>query len=471
MGLRNDAPPCLLKNNQRGISRSEEVPTLIVEESPAAESASKVVDWTFRGVIIIALSIVVYATFAGRLFQPLFQAAKAAHWSRLIVRPSLLWGIMGIILLTFRTIAWFRYRPFSPAGMADSPPLTVIIPAYNEGSMVKKSIDSVAAALYPHDRLEIFVVDDGSRDDTWFHIQAAAKDHRDLVTPLKFPVNRGKRAALEAGFRQARGEIVVTIDSDSVIERDTLLAMVGPFRDPKVGAVAGKVIAYNRNQGLIPRMLQVRYVLSFDFLRAVQSSYGTVYCCPGALAGYRRSAVNEVLDRWMEQTFLGRRCTYGEDRALTNYILERGYNTVYQRTAVVRTVVPWTYKKLCKMYLRWDRSYVREEIRFTRIVWKRPPKALVVALLDKLVTNLRYPIGYVSLGLLVVLSVHDPMTSIRFLFAMGLMSFLNMFYYLQREPSWDFLYGIFYAYFSFFTLFWVFPYAALTVRSRSWMTR
>jgi hyaluronan synthase len=329
----------------------------------------------------------------------------------------------------------------------------------------------VAAAFYPHDRLEIFVVDDGSRDNTWLHIQAATKNYPDIVTPLKFPVNRGKRAALEAGFRRARGNIVVTIDSDSVIGRDTLLAMVGPFSDSKVGAVAGKVIAYNRTQGIIPRMLHVRYVLSFDFLRAVQSSYGTVYCCPGALAGYRRSVVCEVLDQWMGQTFLGRQCTYGEDRALTNYILDRGYDTVYQRSAVVRTIVPWTYRKLCKMYLRWDRSYVREEIRLTRIIWKRPPHALAIALLDKLVTNLRYPIGYVSLGLLVILSFHDPMTIVRFLFAMGVMSFLNMVYYLLREKSWDFLYGIFYAYFSFFTLIWIFPYAVLTVRSKSWMTR
>jgi hyaluronan synthase len=319
--------------------------------------------------------------------------------------------------------------------------------------------------------LEIFVVDDGSRDNTWLHIQAAAKNYPNIVRPLKFRENRGKRAALEAGFRRARGDIVVTIDSDSVIGRDTLLAMAGPFRDPKVGAVAGKVIAYNREKGIIPKMLHVRYVLSFDFLRAVQSSYGTVYCCPGALAGYRRSVVCEVLDQWMKQTFLGSQCTYGEDRALTNYILDLGYNTVYQRSAVVRTIVPWTYKKLYKMYLRWDRSYVREEIRLMRIIWKRPPCALAIALLDKFVTNLRYPIGYVSLVLLAILSFHDPMTIVRFLFIMGMMSFLNIFYYLVREKSWDFLYGILYSYFSFFTLLWIFPYAVLTVRSKSWMTR
>jgi len=183
-------PKKLPINDQNGVSKSDFVPTLIVGKLPAAEPFPKIPDWIFKGAIIVMLSMVVYFTFAGRLFQPLFQAAKAAHWSKIIVRPSLLWGMMGIVLLTFRTIAWFRYRSFPSAGMADSPSLTVIIPAYNEGPMVRKSIDSVAAALYPRDRLEIFVVDDGSKDDTWLHIQAAAKNYPNLVTPLRFPANR-----------------------------------------------------------------------------------------------------------------------------------------------------------------------------------------------------------------------------------------------------------------------------------------
>src|SRR5512135_599687 len=205
-------PEKLPINNEDRIPEGDFVPRLIYGKPPVAEPIPKIPDWAFKAIIILMLAAVAYFTFAGRLFQPLFQAAKAAHWSKIIVRPSLLWGMMGMVLLTFRTIAWFRYRPFPSAGMADSPSLTVIIPAYNEGPMVRQSIDSVAAALYPHDRLEIFVVDDGSKDDTWLHIQAAARNYPGLVTPLRFPKNRGKRAALEAGFRRARGEIVVTID-------------------------------------------------------------------------------------------------------------------------------------------------------------------------------------------------------------------------------------------------------------------
>ena len=428
-------------------------------------------EWLLRCTIIIGLFALFYAGLSGRLFQPVLCASRTASWLRIIIRPSLLWGAMGFLLLAFRTFLWFRYRSFLPAGIEEAQSLTVIIPAYNEGAMVEKSIDSAASATYLRDRLEIIVIDDGSTDDTWQYIRHAARRYPGLVTPIRFPENRGKRAALEAGVRQAHGEIIVTIDSDSIIEPDALLAIAGPFRNPSIGAVAGKVVVYNRREGIIPRMLHVRYMLSFDFLRAAQSTYGTVYCCPGALSAYRASVVREVLDAWMHQTFLGEICTYGEDRSLTNFILSCGYDTVYQRSAVVHTAAPVAYAKLCKMYLRWDRSYVKEEIRFARIVWKRPLISRIIALLDVFITNLRYPVSYAVLIMLAVMTLDDPTTILRLFFAIGLMSLLNVFYYLRSERSWDFIYGVFYSYFSFFTLFWIFPYAVLTVRSRSWMTR
>jgi len=428
-------------------------------------------DWVFCGLMIAALFLIFYGSLAGSVFQPLIKTIQQADWSKALIRPSVLWGLLGSIFLAFRTILWFFYRPFPPATPEDAPSLTVIIPAYNEGPMVEKAIYSILAADYPRDRLEVFVIDDGSTDDTWTYIQAAAAEYPHIVTPLRFQKNRGKRAALEKGFRRARGEIVLTVDSDSVIERGTLVALAGPFRNRKVGAVAGKVLVYNQSQGIIPKMLQVRYVLSFDFLRAVQSTYGTVYCCPGALAAYRTSVVRQVLDAWVNQRFLGERCTFGEDRALTNYILDLGYDSVYQRTGIVHTVVPWTYQKLYRMYLRWDRSYVRETIRFARILWKRPLWPRLISLIDLVITNARYPVTWVSLALLVALSITDPTTIVRLLCVIGFFSLLNMIYYLYTERSWLFLYGILYAYFAFFTLFWIFPYALVTVRSRTWGTR
>jgi hyaluronan synthase len=385
--------------------------------------------------------------------------------------PWIVWAALAVLLLFFRTVLWLRYRPAPPKAARDAPGLTVIIPAYNEGAMVRQSIESVAGADYPRERLRIIVVDDGSSDDTWEHIDRSSAAHPGLVHTIRFPRNRGKRAALEAGFRRASGEIVVTIDSDSVIDRGALLALAGAFRDPRVGAVAGKVTVYNRRSGLLPRMLHVHFALSFDLLRAVQSVYGTVYCCPGALAAYRRVAVFEVLEEWKAQKFLGAPCTYGEDRALTNYILARGYDTLYQRSAVVRTIVPTTYWKLAKMYLRWDRSYVREELRFLCIVWKRPPLARAAALFDTVLMNLRYPFGYVSSWLWLRLVWTNPLAVTRMLFLSGIGTAFGLLFYLHRERLRDVLYGVLYAYFSAFALFWILPYAAFTARSRSWLTR
>jgi hyaluronan synthase len=370
-----------------------------------------------------------------------------------------------------RTIFWIVYRPAAAATRESAPSLTVIIPAYNEGAMVLQSIESVAKADYPHDRLEILVVDDGSKDDTWSYISQAAERYPGLVTALRHERNKGKREALALGFSRARGEVLVTIDSDSVIERGALLALAGPFRDPKIGAVAGRVEVYNRAHGIIPRMLHVRYMLSFDMLRAVESVYRNVYCCPGALTGLRASGVRQVLERWKNQQFLGSRCTFGEDRAMTNYLLDSGYDTVYQRTAVVRTLVPISYVKLCKMLLRWDRSYVREEIRFTRIVWKRPWPTRVMALFDRAVTNFRYPASYSSLGVLPVIVMQDPTITMPMMATMGAMSLFSVLYFLRTERSMSFLYGVLYTYYSAIALFWIFPYAVATVRSRKWMTR
>jgi hyaluronan synthase len=229
----------------------------------------------------------------------------------------------------------------------------------------------------------------------------------------RFSENKGKRAALEAVFIRARGEIAVTIDSDSIIEPQTLLELAGPFRDPMVGAVAGKVVAYNRYKGIIPRMLHVQFILSFDMLRAIQSTYNTVYCCPGALSAYRISSVHKVLNRWCNQTFLGVACTIGEDRALTNLILEQGLKTVYQRKAVVHTIVPETYVQLIKMFLRWDRGDVREEWKLlTKVLWQRPWSTRWISIIDVFFTNLRYPMIYISLGLIVAL-VLDPLLFFR----------------------------------------------------------
>ncbi|OIQ77715.1 poly-beta-1,6-N-acetyl-D-glucosamine synthase [mine drainage metagenome] len=401
----------------------------------------------------------------------LFLHVETKWWHRLITRPGAAFATLSLCLTAIRAGLWYLYRPVPTLSETEAPRLTVIIPAYNEGTMVAKSVDSVIAARYPRDRLEVIVIDDGSTDDTWMHIERAAERHAELVRTIRFAANRGKRAALAAGFREARGDVVVTIDSDSVIEPDTLLAMAAPFCDARVGAVAGRVAVLNRFAGLIPGMLHVRYALSFDFLRAAQSTFGTVYCCPGALAAYRMSVVRVVLERWLQQTFLGAVCMIGEDRAMTNFILAERYDVLYQRTAVVHTLAPTTYRGLSKMFLRWDRSYIREEFHLARLLPSRPLVSRLFAGLDLVASNAGYAFGYATLWLVLGVAAHDLRVGEYLLLGIGLGGVMNTLYFLRVERSLHCFYGIAYAYYAAFALAWILPYAALTVRAKGWMTR
>jgi len=420
----------------------------------------------------ILLLLVCVSALIFRLFYSINDTSQIPEWATPIVKVGLLWSVLYLTLLSYKTWLWFRYRAMPLQSESSAPNVTVIIPAYNEGAMVAKSIESVARARYPRQRLELIVIDDGSTDDTWEHIRRATAGHLDWVRTVRFPSNRGKRAGLMKGFELAKGEVLITIDSDSVISPDTLLAMVSPFSDSRVGAVAGKVLVHNRHEGLIPKMLEVAYVLSFDFLRAVESQYRNVYCCPGALAAYRTSVVKMIQGRWFEQCFLGSRCTYGEDRALTNYILGQGFDAVYQGNAVVNTVVPTSYSQLCKMFLRWNRSFIREEFHLLgQAIWNRPVLPRVAVLVDKFITDTRYPLRYL-LGMAALTALYQT-PSLALPMGLGVLigSMMAAVYYLKSEPRWHCLYAFPYGYFAIVALWWILPYAAITLRNRSWMTR
>ena len=441
--------------------------TTCIPQPPAAGTW----DLVLKLCIVFSLAALALISIQGQVFSPVIRMAESHGIGATFYRPSILWFSMGFFLFVFRTFLWFTYRPHPPAAPDSVPAMTVIIPAYNEGPMVALAIDSVAAAYYDPARLEIIVVDDGSTDDTWQHIQHAVARFGNRVQALRLERNSGKRVALAAGFRLGTGDIFVTVDSDSVVAPNALLALAGPFRSQRVGVVSGKVQVYNRQAGIIPRMLDVRFTLAFDFLRAYQSTFSTVYCSPGALSAYRAAAVMSVLDGWLNQRFLGADVTTGEDRALTNDVMRLGYDSVYQQEAVVFTVVPTSYRQLCRMFLRWDRSYIREEVRFAAVVWKRPPLARSLALFDQLITNLRFPVMSMTLLLFGAAVFRDPLVVPRVLVSLGLISLVYCLYYLRSHRSFNVVYGIVFEYFSFFTLFWIFPWALLTVRSKGWLTR
>jgi hyaluronan synthase len=385
---------------------------------------------------------------------------------------------IGIIVLAqslyvaLQAILWQRYRPMPRPAGAVWPRVSVVIPAFNEGPMVERSIRSVAQCDYPKELLEIIVVDDGSRDDTFFHMQRLRREHPDLVKLVRFAGNRGKRAALEAGFRAATGEILVTIDSDSVIDRATVHEMVAPFLcDPKVGGVAGQVAVLNRDS-YISRMLEVQYALAFDFGRAAQSVYRCVACCPGALSAFRRTLVLPHIEAWTHQTFLGRPVNHGEDQALTNIVLRQGYDTVYQRTAVVRTLAPTTYGQMTRMLVRWDRSFIVEGFSFARFMFTRwRDTNRVLPIVQFVVSNTRLVLLFWALLALPLVWDTDARAVFDATVALLIGALGVALYYLRVERSLRFAYGVLYSVFYAVALQWTLPWALLTVRDERWGTR
>src|SRR5690606_42002304 len=269
--------------------------------------------------------------------------------------------------LTYIAQLFFRYKPVQSVTDEELPSRTVIVPAYNEGRQVYATLISLTESLYPSEKLQLIAIDDGSVDDTWEWMKKAKEQLGDRVSIYQQPENQGKRHALYRGFNLATGEVFVTVDSDSIVEKDTLRNLVSPFiTNEQCGAVAGNVRVLNNEKAIIPRMLNVSFVFSFEFIRSAQSVLGSVLCTPGALAAYRSKAVMNCLPEWINQTFMGQPTDIGEDRAMTNMILKQGYHVLFQRNAYVLTNIPEKFSSLHKMFTRWERSNVRENLMMSK---------------------------------------------------------------------------------------------------------
>ena len=200
--------------------------------------------------------------------------------------------LLMLLLQGLRTVLWACYRPYPLSGRAAAQPHGDH-PRLQRRRMVEMALNAVARADYPADRLEIICVDDGSTDDTWDYIATGPGAlPRPASRPSVFRANRGKKAALYAGFIRRPGarSWPPWIRTASSSPRPCATWWPPSRHDASIGAVAGNVKVYNRHQSFMGKMQGVRFV-NLDFLRASQSLYKTVICTPGSLSAYRRAAL------------------------------------------------------------------------------------------------------------------------------------------------------------------------------------
>lgn len=252
------------------------------------------------------------------------------------------------------------------------PSVDVIVTCYNERpELLDRCLRSLRGQDY-RGRMKVWVVDDGStnRDEL---LPVLADNARPGWQLLLSDGNYGKRVAQALALREGRGQIVVTVDSDTVLASDGIRHIVAPFRRRRVGAVTSRLRALNADASWLAKAIDTRYELLCERERAAQSCFGAVLCCAGPFSAFRRTAVQQVLGR-----YLGRRRS-GDDLELTNLVLEAGYRSEYQPAATARTQVPATISEFALQQRRWNRSFYRELPRMLRIVARRPYMRLDLA--------------------------------------------------------------------------------------------
>ncbi len=423
--------------------------------------------------LIISIGLCFFITFHNDFEKFNADRSKSIIGLTFMITAALLFLFKSVHFI-YIAFNYFKYKPITSVTDEALPSCTVIVPAYNEGKQVWDTLISLSKSNYPIEKLQLIAIDDGSKDDTWHWMQDAKKQLGDRLKIYQQPKNKGKRHALYRGFNLATGDVFITVDSDSIVEDHTLRRLVSPFIEkPQCGAVAGNIRVLNTKKEMLPKMLDVSFVMSFEFVRSAESNLNSVLCTPGALAAYRKTAVLECLPEWMNQTFMGQPSDIGEDRAMTNMILKQGKHVLFQSNAIAYTNVPEKYTGLYKMFIRWGRSNVRENIAMSKYIFtnfRKDSKIGSRLLFIGQFSNMLMSYPFVIFMLFFVLTHPLLFLGSTLLSILITSTFSFMFYakrYSLKASYWAYTYSIFYT----FGLFWITPYAIATANKSGWLTR
>ncbi|MER5856952.1 glycosyltransferase [Streptomyces sp900105245] len=242
-------------------------------------------------------------------------------------------------------------------GPAVTEPVSVLVPAYNEAKCIENTVRSLMASEHP---IEVVVVDDGSTDGTARIVEAMGLPTVRVVRQL----NAGKPAALNRGLANARYDLVVMMDGDTVFEPSTVRELVQPFGDPRVGAVAGNAKVGNRDS-LIGAWQHIEYVMGFNLDRRMYDVLRCMPTIPGAVGAFRRSALQRVGGMSDD--------TLAEDTDITMALHRDGWRVVYAENARAWTEAPESVQQLWSQRYRWSYGTMQAIWKHRRALVDRGP--------------------------------------------------------------------------------------------------
>ncbi len=249
---------------------------------------------------------------------------------------------IGVVRSLIMLVLAIRRKPHFVGSFGRfAPPVSVVIPAYNEEDTIIESVNSVLALNYPN--LEVVVVDDGSTDRTFDLLLEHYSRNPKVQIIAQF--NQGKWRALNVALESVSSEFVICIDADTRIDERSVLKLVGHFRDPLVGAVAGKVKIINRKR-LLTKLQVLEYMVAQEIDRRAAETLNAMMVVPGAIGAWRVSAVKAC------GGYSGDTMT--EDADLTVTMNRLGYTICYEENAVAETRAPETVRQLLSQRARWS---------------------------------------------------------------------------------------------------------------------
>jgi poly-beta-1,6-N-acetyl-D-glucosamine synthase len=198
------------------------------------------------------------------------------------------------------------------------PSITMLIPAYNEADVIRRKLENTVNIDYPKDKFEVLVIDDGSTDDTVKIIEEFASKG---ITLLRQPQRGGKMGAVNMGFQNAKGDIVVLSDASPDYESQSLKILMQPFADEKVGVVVGTLAVWDSTNAVAkPAGLYWKYEAA---LRKWESRTGNTVAVHGNMFAIRRQLYRPLKGG-----------TVNDEFSIAMEAIRQGYRVVYEPNAI-----------------------------------------------------------------------------------------------------------------------------------------
>lgn len=366
----------------------------------------------------------------------------------------------------------------------------LVVVGYNEEKdLLRRCLESIKNSDYENIRRIVFIVDGNSENDEYmadiykqvFNSNVIKVDYllsntQDIDYSIYGNENicimqphHGKREGLYTGFKilmqDPNIKVIVTTDSDTILDKSAIKELTYQCHHEDVGAVAGQVNIWNTSESLLSHIVSFRYWFSFNLERASESFWRTVMCVAGPMACYKVDILKDIMEDWFHQKFLGQQCTFGDDRHLTNRVLLKGKKVVYTEYAKGYTDTPSSWSQYLRQQTRWSKSYFREFLFNLQSVHLHP-----MWMCYELLYNVVYffLLMYWSIYLMYFCSIYQQSLAIIVTLCIGIVKSM---YGVIRAKDVRFLFFYLYSFVYFFVIIPSKIAALVTLWDMSWGTR